>query len=195
MLRSLAILVFSISMSVAFAAQEAPWLLRGRLVKPDLTYSPNPGEFSMDHELMPEVDVSYFFSDNWALEFSFTALRTQRVYRDGLRVGTFENLPPTLMAQYHVTAWPGLKPYVGAGIAHTKTTTLHFDSPDFPVAVDPRNWGSALQMGVDIPLNHTWSLNVDWKKARFNSFIATPVFSADSRVTLSTVAVGLGYRF
>lgn len=176
-------------------AQEMPWLLRGRLVRPELTYTPNPGEFSMEHHAMPEVDVSYFFSPNLALEFGFTALRTQVVYRNGLPVGTFENLPPTLMAQYHVTRWPGFKPYLGVGFVYTESTTLHFDSPNFPVAVDPSRWGSGWQMGVDIPLHPTWSLNLDWKTARFNSHIATPLTSVDSRVTLRTVSLGLGYRF
>ncbi len=191
-------LVFLISvlwMGASLAAQEMPWMLRGRLVQPQLTYTPNPSEFSMDQKLMPEVDLSYFFSENLAMELSFTALRTQRVYRDQLPVGTFENLPPTLIAQYHVTPWQMLKPYVGAGIAYTKTTTLHFDSPNFPVAVDPRSWGLAWQMGLDIPVDQRWLLNLDWKKARFNSFIATPLFSVDSRVTMRTMSVGVGFRF
>ncbi len=182
-------------MSASLTAHEMPWLLRGRLVQPQLSYTPNPGEFSMDQKPMPEVDLSYFFSENLAMEFSFTALSSQRVYRDSLPIGTFDNLPPSLLAQYHITRWRAIKPYVGAGIAYTKTSTLHFDSPNFPVAVDPRSWGVAWQMGMDMPLNQTWSLNVDWKKARFNAFIATPLFSVDSRVTLRTASVGLGYRF
>jgi outer membrane protein len=194
-MKKVAVLLMGVWLSASLAAQEMPWMLRGRLVQPQLTYTPNPGEFSMDKKLMPEVDLSYFFSDNLALEFSFTALRTQRVYRDSLPVGTFENLPPTLLAQYHVTRWSALKPYVGAGIAYTKTSTLHFDSPNFPVAVDPRSWGMAWQLGMDVPLDRTWSLNVDWKRARFNSLIATPLYAADSRVTLRTVSMGLGYRF
>ena len=195
MVRSLAFLVFGVWIGASFAAQETAWLLRGRLVQPQLTYSPNPGDFSVDQQLMPEVDVSYFFSENFAAEFSYTALKTQTVYRAGESIGTFENLPPTLLVQYHVTRWQWLKPYVGVGIAYTKSSTLHFDSSSFPVRMDNHSWGPAWQLGVDLPLSPTWSLNLDWKKARFNTDITTPISVVDTRVSQRTVSMGVGFRF
>jgi outer membrane protein len=179
----------------AWAAPESAWLLRGRLVKPQLTYSPNPGGFSVDQQWMPEVDVSYFFSEHVAAELSLTALKTQTVFRAGESIGTFDKLPPTLLAQYHVTRWPQFKPYVGAGIAHTKTSTLHFDSPSFPVSMNNRSWGPAWQLGVDVPLSPHWSLNLDWKRARFNTDITTPQAVVDTRVSLRTVSMGFGYLY
>jgi len=179
----------------ASAAPENPWLLRGRLVQPQLAYSPNPGGFSVDQQWMPEVDLSYFFSEHFAAELSLTALKTQTVYRAGESIGTFDTLPPTLLAQYHVTRWPQFKPYVGAGIAHTKTSTLHFDSPSFPVSMNNRSWGPAWQVGVDVPLTQKWSLNLDWKKARFNTDITTPLAGVDTRVNLRTVSMGVGFLY
>ena len=187
--------LFLISTATA-QAQDSPWLLRGRFVQPDFAYDPNPGGFSVEQRWMPEVDASYFFSKNWAAEFSFTALKNQNVFSSGLAIGNFSKLPPTLMAQYHADRWSGFKPYVGVGITYTKSATITFTNPAIPtILMNNHVWGPALQMGVDVPLDERWSLNWDIKRSNFRSDITTAGSTVDTKINLRVVGVGVGYRF
>lgn len=181
---------------VSVQAQDSPWLLRARFVKPELTYVPNPGGFSVEQQVMPEVDVSYFFSKNWAAEFSFTALKTQTVFSSGASIGTFENLPPTLLLQYHLDRWAAFKPYVGAGITYTKSSTLTFTDPNFQsILMNNHTWGPAVQLGVDVPLGERFSLNLDLKRSNFRSDISAYGSTTDTKINVRIVSLGVGYRF
>lgn len=197
MLKVFVALVFFLVSACSVQAQDSPWLLRARLVKPELTYVPNPGGFSVEQQGMPEMDVSYFFSRHWAAEFSFTALKTQTVFSSGMSIGTFENLPPTLSLQYHLDRWSTFKPYVGAGITYTKHSTLTFTNPNIPsILMNNHTWGPALQLGVDVPLDERFSLNLDLKRSNFRSDISSLAFGAvDTKINLRIVSLGVGYRF
>ena len=108
------------------------WLIRGRAIavmpEESSTISVIGGEAKVDEAYMPELDISYFFSDNFATELilSTTNHSAQAV---GTALGTVDVgdvwlLPPTLTAQYHFAPKTGISPYVGAGI----NMTLFYDS-------------------------------------------------------------------
>ena len=181
----------------AFAQQttEGPWMVRARAVHLDSANRDSTGlGISMNNKWIPEVDVSYFFSPNVALELVLTVPQKQTLTSSVLnaKVGTFKHLPPTLLAQYHFPM-NGFKPYVGAGINYTR-----FSSVDLApgVTLDKDSWGGALQVGVDIPLSKSLYLNLDLKKVMIRTDVKVAGAKiGEFKVDPLLVGVGLGWRF
>ena len=181
----------------AFAQQttEGPWMVRARAVHLESDNGDSTGlGLSMNNKWIPEVDVSYFFSPNVAVELILTVPQKQTLTSSALnaKVGTFKHLPPTLLAQYHFPM-NGFKPYVGAGINYTR-----FSSVDLlpGVTMDKDSWGGALQVGVDIPLTKGVYLNLDLKKVMLRTDVKLAGAKIDEfKVDPLLVGVGLGWRF
>ncbi|MCU0733181.1 MAG: outer membrane beta-barrel protein [Hyphomonas sp.] len=212
--------------AVAFApaayADENPWMIRGRVigVLPDESASlstsgtPLAGSVDIGDQYVPELDISYFFTDNIAAEIILGvtphdvsavnvtvpgALNNARV-----DLGDVWLLPPTLTLQYHFNTEGRLKPYVGAGV----NATFFFNADEGPVAdgieYDP-SFGPALQAGIDYDLDGQpggWALNADVKKIWINPDVTVDFTSAlgarvDADVDINplVVGVGLGYKF
>lgn len=196
MLKVFVALVFFLVSAGSVQAQDSPWLWRVRLVRPTLTYVPNDVQMSVDQKAMPEVDVSYFFTPHVALEIGFTALKDQSVYSHGTSIGTFQKLPPTLMLQYHTDRWGNFKPYVGAGITYTKSSTLTFTAPGYQdILMNNHTWGPAVQVGLDVPLDSHISLNLDLKRSNFRSDISAFGATVDTKINSRVLSLGVGYRF
>ena len=187
----------------AFAQQttEGPWMVRARAVH---LQSDNGGStnvqgvgdlgLSMNNKWIPEVDVSYFFSPNVAVELILTVPQKQTLTSSALNadVGTFKHLPPTLLAQYHFPM-NGFKPYVGAGINYTRFSSVNL-APG--ITMDKDSWGGALQVGVDIPLTKGVYLNLDLKKVMLRTDVKLAGNKiGEFKVDPLLVGVGLGWRF
>ena len=173
----------------AFAQQttEGSWMVRARAVHLE---SDNGGgttpalNLSMNNKWMPEVDVSYFFSPNVAMELVLTVPQKHTLYANGTDIGTFKHLPPTLLAQYHFPM-NGFKPYVGAGVNYTRFSSVNLKVP-----------GAALQVGVDIPLSNGLYLNLDMKKVYIRTDVSlNGTKIGDFKADPLLVGVGLGWRF
>lgn len=184
----------SVTGAMAQALGESPWLLRVRSVHLDsVNKDSTPLGLAINNKTFGEVDITYFLSRNVAAELVLTTPQKQIVYAGGAEIGSFKHLPPSLLLQYHFTDIQGIKPYVGAGINYT-----HFSDVSLPtgVSLDSHSWGTAFQLGLDIPIDKNWSINLDVKKA----YIRTDVYSLGSSVGRLKVdpmlyAVGVGYRF
>ena len=105
---------------------ENPWMvrLRGLYVTPDEsgTTSIN-GDVEIDAGVVPELDISYFLTENFALEL-ILAVTPHDVAVAGSAVGDIDLgdvwlLPPTITAQYHFNPRGDFRPYIGAGINYT----------------------------------------------------------------------------
>ena len=192
----------ALSSGAAFAQQaEGPWMVRVRAVNLDSANKDSTGlGLSINNKWMPEVDVSYFFTPNFAAELVLPYPQKHDLRANGLgQIGTLKHLPPTLLAQYHFTNFGAFKPYVGAGINYTRFSSVNFN-PAVQAALNPsikkNSFGGALQVGFDYALDKNWSLNFDVKKV----FIETDVSAAGTKVGTFKVnpvlvGVGLGYRF
>lgn len=162
-----------------------PWMIRLRVlgVLPDAgdssvnvvgvpaLSSPNSG-LDISNQVIPELDISYFFTSNIAAELILGVTRhhvTGTGTLAGLDIGKTTLLPPTLTLQYHFTNFGAFKPYIGAGVNYTvffnnsaanvpfaglAVTNLHVSNA----------WGGAVQFGFDYMLDRHWGLNVDVKK-------------------------------
>ena len=193
--------VCAMTSGAAFAQQaEGPWLVRVRAVNLDSANKDSTGlDLSVNNKVIPELDISYFFTPNIAAELILTYPQKHDLRAGGVDIGSLKHLPPTLLAQYHFTNFGGFKPYVGVGINYTNFSSVNFD-PAVQAALNPsikrNSWGAALQVGFDIPLTKQLSLNFDVKKV----YIKTDVYSGNVKagtfkVDPVLVGVGLGYRF
>ena len=154
---------------------------------------------TVSKKIFPEVDVSYFFTPNIAVELVLTIPQKHEVTVNALslgKIGTFKHLPPTLLAQYHFTGLGALKPYVGAGVNYTILSSEKMSVGTDKVTIENSSIGPAIQVGADYRLNRNWYLNVDVKKV----WIGTDVFLAGAKISELKVdpwlfSIGVGYRF
>lgn len=175
---------------------EGPWMVRVRAVDLNSANGDNTGlGLSVNDKVIPEVDISYFFTPNLAAELILTVPQKHTLHSTtvGADIGTLKHLPPTLLVQYHFDA-PGYKPYVGAGINYTR-----FSSVSLTVAgaeIENDSVGGALQVGVDVPVGKNLYFNFDIKKVYIETDVSlSGVKQGTFKVDPLLVGVGLGWRF
>ena len=77
-----------------------PWLVRVRGIELLSRNKDSTGlDLTINDRVIPELDISYFFTENIATELVLTYPQRQRVRSSGTRIGSFKHLPPTLMLQ------------------------------------------------------------------------------------------------
>ena len=187
-------------------SNEGRWMLRARAlgVMPQedakITGAVTGSSISIDNSVVPELDASYFVTNNIAFELIAAVTphkaHTKTSSAGPLDLGDVWLLPPTLTAQYHFTDLGQFKPYVGAGVNYT----AFFDASkgSSVTSVDYGNsFGPALQAGVDYMLDDHWLLNLDVKKIWINSDVKLNggAIAADVDINPWIVGVGFGYRF
>lgn len=188
------------SATMAQQVTEGPWMVRARAVHLDSSNGDSTGlGLAINNKWMPEVDITYFFNKNVAMELILTVPQKQTISASGTNIGSLKHLPPTLTAQYHFTDLGGFKPYLGAGVNYTRFSSVRFD-PAVDAALNPsidkNSFGWALQAGVDIPLSKNLYLNVDVKKVQIKTDVSS--FGGkvgEFKVNPVLVGVGLGWRF
>ena len=183
------------STAMAQQATEGPWMVRARAVHLNSANGDStPLSLKTNNKWMPEVDISYFFNKNVAVELILTVPQKQSLYASGAYIGSFKHLPPTLTAQYHFTELGAFKPYVGAGINYTRISSVNLAIPG--ADVDRNSFGLALQAGVDIPLSKNLYLNVDVKKVQIKTDVTlNGATLGEFKIHPVLFGVGLGWRF
>lgn len=189
--------------SQAFAqqTQEGSWLVRVRAVNLDPANKSDPingagasDRLTINSKVIPELDISYFFTPNWATELVLTYPQKQKVSLDGAQIGTFKHLPPTLTLQYHFTPEKTISPYIGAGINYTRISSV--DILNGAARLEKSSVGLALQAGVDFKIDKNWSINLDVKKVQIRSDVNTAAGQLSAvKIDPWLIGVGVGYRF
>lgn len=189
--------VGSVVVPCAAQAQSGPWLVRVRAVNLD---SANGGsttpdlQLSVNDKVIPEVDISYFFTPNLAAELILTYPQKHTLRSAGADIGTLKHLPPTLTVQYHFTDFGAFKPYVGAGLNYTR-----FSNVSLTVAgadIKRNSYGLALQAGVDYEISKGMYLNLDVKKVQIKTdVLLNGANIGDFKVDPLLVGLGVGWRF
>jgi outer membrane protein len=184
--------------------------LRGIAVVPQVsgTTEPFAGDAEITSSGFPEIDVSYFITENIALELIASTTYHKAKWTGGsalglgdVGLGSFWILPPTLTLQYHFLPKSQWSPYIGAGVNYT--IFYGVDNGDNPVVQSvsyTNNFGAALQLGLDYAIDEQWSLNLDLKKLFLTTDlkVGTPlgeIRANNLRVDPWIVGVGIGYRF
>jgi outer membrane protein len=180
--------------------------LRGIIVTPNesATIEAIGGDVDISTAFVPELDFTYFFTENWAAELILGTtnhdVKAVGTSAGDINLGDVWLLPPTLTFQYHITGGD-LKPYLGAGLNYT----IFYGVNEGPVAdsVDYDNSvGFALQAGLDYALGDKWFLNVDLKQiflqtdATINATSALgATVGADVDINPLVIGFGFGMKF
>lgn len=179
--------------ALAQTTAPGPWMVRARAVSLGSSNGDTTGlGLSINNKMLPEADISYFFTPNIAAELVLTVPQKQTLSARGTAIGSFRHLPPSLTLQYHFPQ-AGFTPYVGAGLNYTRLSSV-----SLPAGVDVKrnSFGPVLQAGVDILIAKNLYLNLDVKK----EYIRTDVLAGGAtignfRIDPVLFGVGLGWRF
>ncbi|HNR76037.1 MAG TPA: OmpW family protein [Parvularculaceae bacterium] len=197
-------------------AEAGDWLvrLRGIYVAPQdesggvLPAVPT-GSVTVDDAIVPELDFTYFFTNNIAAEL---ILATSPHDIDGAgaisalgEVADTMALPPTLTLQYHFAPDQKVRPYVGAGlnwtIFYSEDSTASLDGAlGGPTAVSlDDSFGWAVQAGVDIDITERVFLNLDVKYIDIDTTATLNTGGAINTIDVAidpiVAGIGFGMRF
>lgn len=160
------------------------------------------GQVKVKEAYIPELDISYFFTKNIAVE-AICCVSRHNIKAAGVgTVGRTWVFPPTVMLQYHFTNFGAFKPYVGVGVNYTH----FFDEKAVGALVGTKlnikdSWGVAGQVGFDYMLNRNWGINFDVKRIlmepKFTDHTAAGVLMASGKAKINPWIIGVGvtYRF
>lgn len=162
------------------------------------------GTVSATAQAAPEVDLSYFLTDNVAVELIAASTRHEVSVKNSavganLDVGSVWALPPTLLLQYHFMPHSAFSPYVGAGVNVTFWYGESANNPPVTHFHVGTGAGVALQAGVDYNVSGHWFLNADVKQIFLNTdahvdALGTTV-KAHTALDPLVIGFGIGYRF
>lgn len=197
--------VFILSTMAAPAAAYAAdnWMVRIRALNmdPKNESDPIPGlapadAVRVDDKVFPEIDFSYFFTPNFAVELVLTYPQEHDVTLSGTDIGSVKHLPPTLMAQYHFKPNSTVTPYIGIGFNYTRFSDVDLLGGTLDLEKD--STGVAFQVGVDIEVGKNQYLNFDLKQVNIESDVL--VKSSGAKLTHITIdpilfSIGYGWKF
>ena len=179
-----------------------PWMVRVRAV--DLLWANGQSgsvvqgaNVKAKDQIIPELDVSYFFTKNIAAELVLTYPQSIQIDTGGNKLGTIKALPPSLLLQYHFTNFGAFKPYVGTGVNYTIFSSRNNLSGG-AYSVDSSSFGAVGQVGMDYMFDKNWGLNVDLKYATMSTNVTDTATGANvGKLTLNPwmPAVGVTYKF
>ncbi|MCT6878888.1 MAG: OmpW/AlkL family protein [Commensalibacter sp.] len=161
------------------------------------------GRVTSNNQVMPELAVNYFVTDNLAFELIATSthhkIRAKGTAAGNVNVGKGWILPPTLTAQWHFLPHHRFNPYVGVGLTvafwhNTKPGGGIIKKIDLETTVGP-----SFNVGFDYQVVGNWFVNVDAKQMLLNqrAHLNDAPNRIDARTSLhpTVVAGGIAYRF
>lgn len=171
-------------------------------------------ELSVDSNVIPELDISYYFTKNIAAELILATGTRHDVSVKGDSLSTIGNqnlgsvniLPPTLTVQWHFMPDQMFDPYLGAGItySHSFDRGLAFQSGPLAggaIRIDRDMLAPAVQAGFDVNLKDGWLINADIKYIWLNTDVQTNAVTGswvkiDSLdINPFVIGIGIGKKF
>jgi outer membrane protein len=193
--KKLLALACALALSAPVMADKGELGVRARALymNPDSDTSPNIN-VDVESRWIPEVDLSYWLTDNVALELVLTYPQKHDVALNGVNIGSVKHLPPTLMFQYHFLPRQTFQPYVGIGVNYTRFSSVNLLNG--AVTMEKDSFGLAGQIGADIKLGKSLYLNLDAKYVKIDADLSTAAgHLANLKIDPWLVGVGLGWRF
>lgn len=176
-------------------AAQGDWLGRARVLHINPDASSSALNIDVNSKVTPELDFSYFVTNNLALEL-ILATRKHEVTANGTPIGSVKHLPPTLLLQYHFMPEQRFRPYIGAGLNYTRFYDV--DLLGGALTVNKSSWGPAIQAGMDIGLDKRFFLNIDVKKIWMDTdvkSVATGATVANLKINPVIIGIGVGMKF
>ena len=165
------------------------------------------GDVAISNALIPELDFTYFFTENFAAELILgTAKHDVQAINTAagdVNLGSVWLLPPSLTAQYHfyTSDKKVFKPYIGAGVNYT--LFYNVKSGDVADVTYDNALGYAAQLGFDLMLDETFFINVDVKRLFLSTDVSVDasnlapglIIPAEVDINPWLVGVGVGMKF
>lgn len=201
LLVSLMLLSPMLSAPVFAQEQEGNWLVRVRALSLEPADKSDPisgagaaNRVGVENKIIPEVDISYFWTKNIATELVLTVPQRHDVTLDGANIGSFKHLPPSLLMQYHFNPEGQIRPYVGAGINYTIIGSERLANN---MQLENSSVGAVVQAGFDVKVGKNSFINFDVKKIQLRSDLYSSAGAKLSTLKLDPLlwGVGFGYRF
>jgi len=226
MKKSLVVLALAAAFAPALAQAEAgDWVVRVRAADVAPNESSKLGAVSgaaglvanisagsaltVDNNVIPELDISYYFTKNIAVEL-ILALGTRHdvniVGNTGAlgnqNLGSVNLLPPTLTAQWHFNPDQTIDPYIGAGVNYTRSMDNGLATTAvaaLPIRIERNMFGLVGQAGVDVNLKDGWLINADVKyvtmKTDVEVLAGTWTKIDDLKINPWVFGIGIGKKF
>jgi outer membrane protein len=190
---------------LAAVAQDTGWAVRAGLTRLEPANKSDaipalgvPADaIHVSAKTIPEIDVLYSFTKNWVGELVLTYPQKHTVTLSGTDIGTFKELPPTLLAQYHFMPGTTFDPYVGAGLNLTLISSVDLKVPGVgSLDLSKSSVGYALQLGADFNVDKQWFVNVDAKYVTIGADVkAGGATVSKVKVDPFLYSIGAGWRF
>ncbi|WP_338544730.1 OmpW family outer membrane protein [Pseudomonas benzopyrenica] len=184
--------------------RQADWLVRGSALSVrSLTQTTDipivGGQIKSPDKTYPGLDISYFFTDHWAIEFQGGHVkRSYAVSGSSLgnfSVGSIDSNVLSLALQYHFRPTESIKPYVGVGAnyAWTRSVDPAQNIPSFDVKPIASTLFAA---GIDVAIAPGWLVNASAR------YLLSPEydfkgegFSATVKINTLVLGMGVGFYF
>ena len=186
-------------------AEAGDWLFRLRAINvtPDESadISAIGGDVDIDFSVVPEFDISYFFTDHIAAELILGVtphdVAAVNTAAGNIDLGDVTLLPPTLTLQYHFNPEGQVRPYLGAGVNYTMFFNEDLPNGSALSTIDyDDSFGLAAQAGLDFALENGWLVNLDVKYIDINTDVLIDgAIAADVDIDPVILGIGLGRRF
>lgn len=188
-------LACAMAVSAPVAAEKGEFGVRVRALYMSVDSATSPNiNVNVEDRWIPEVDLSYWMTDNLALELVLTYPQKHDVALNGASIGSVKHIPPTLLLQYHFMPKATIQPYVGIGLNYTRFSSVNLAGG--AITMEKDSIGLALQVGADIKISKNMYVNLDAKKVKIDADLyAGGVRAANLKIDPWLVGVGLGWRF
>lgn len=157
------------------------------------------GKIDIAPIIQPGLDISYFVTDHWAVEFQGGIAKTDyRIAGSAIGdfdIGSVETLSLGLTLQYHFRPTANLKPYLGVGLLHSRTRAVKpaDNIPDFDV--EDIN-SLILNAGFDYQLGGNWFASASLRYLLIPTYRAEgEAFDTEVKLNALVSGIGVGYRF
>lgn len=159
------------------------------------------GSARTSDDFIPELDFTYFITDNIAAElilaYTQNSVEVLGSTAGDLDLGSTLLLPPILSLQYHFQPKSKFSPYLGVGVIYA--IWFNTDKGRSVNSVDYSNeFGLSLQAGLDYAITDEWSLNLDIKKVFVDTDITVNGGAINAKgVDLDplVISIGAGFKF
>lgn len=159
------------------------------------------GRPEADNAVVPELDITYFFTQNWSAELILATSPHDLTLKNSdlgdVDLGDTWILPPTITLQYHFTPEKKFSPYIGAGVNYTLPYAEKAAGGTVTSLAADGSFGWALQAGFDYWVDDHWGLNLDVKKIYVDVDASVNKGAITGEVVLDPWVAGAGvsYRF
>ncbi|WP_205743279.1 OmpW family protein [Geobacter sp. FeAm09] len=167
--------------------------VRAIYVKPDESTTFKAASVKVSDDIIPELDLEYFFLKNLSTEL-IAGVTRHDIKLNNSFAGSTWLLPPTLTVKYHPLAGNTISPYVGFGVNVIFPFNSKISGVDPSFRID-NSVGWAAQAGVDFKIKDSLYFNIDYKYLNADTKMTVGSTKYDLDLNPHLFGIGVGYRF